>query len=197
VAHELIVRIEIGEVVEDNERIQQCDARQEQRLRQARCHLGGLMVSNIRKTDLLFADIFIPYLRMRGDISFEQFPALAAVEVDYFDTIFAQPIEASSEGPAFSDDERSKAKLPYEAAAIPAGRKRGDHYEITIATVAPGTTERVGFPVDAGVALLHAAIMAAAHKFARACKDRCSDGDAAFGQPNLGLFQRHRQHPFV
>jgi len=51
--------------------------------------------------------------------------------------------------------------------------------------------------VDAGVPLLHAAIVAAGDLFAGAGKERGADGDAALGQAVARFLKSYFQHPFA
>src|SRR5487761_2238544 len=113
-----------------------------------------------RDSGLLFSDVLIPNFRMTGNEGLEQFAALVAVEVDDVDTVFAQPIDATGEGAAFTDDQGADVKLAHEAAAVPAGGEGGDHHQVAIAALAAGAAKGVGLAVDAGIALLHAAIAA-------------------------------------
>ena len=111
---------------------------------------------------LLFSDILVPDFGVLGDVALEEFAALAAVQVDDVDAVFAQPVQSAEERAAFAHYERADAKLPHQSAAIPAGREGGDHDEIAIALLPSGKTKGVGFGVNAGVALLHAAVVAPA-----------------------------------
>ena len=70
---------------------------------------------------LLFADVLVPDFGVLGDEAFKQLAALACVEIDDLDAIFAQPVEAAGKGAAFADHERADAELAHQSAAIPAG----------------------------------------------------------------------------
>ena len=63
--------------------------------------------------------------------------------------------------------------------------------------LAAGATEGVGFAVDAGVALLYTAIVAAAHQFARAREDCGANGNAALSQAQAGLVKGDGKHFLV
>jgi hypothetical protein len=146
---------------------------------------------------LLFPDVLIPNFRVRRDVPFEQFPAFAAVEVDDFYAVGAQPVNSSGEGAALADDQSAKAKLPHKAAAIPARGERGDHDQVTIAALTACTAKGIGFSMDAGIALLHPSVVTSADKFAGARKDRRSDWNASLIEPQPRLFEGHCQHLFV
>ena len=134
---------------------------------------------------------------MLGDVAFEQFAAFAIVEVDDFDAVFAQPIQTAGKGAALADDQCSDAELPHQPAAIPARSERGDHDQVAIAALAAGAAKGVGLPVHAGVALLHAPVMAAAQQLAGAFEEGRSDRNAALGASQARFFKSHRQHFFV
>ena len=143
---------------------------------------------------LFFADILVPDFGVLGDVAFEEFAAFAAVQIDDFDAVFAQPVQSAGEGAALADDERADAKLPHQSAAIPAGREGGDHDQVAIAFLSPGTAKSVGFAVHAGVALLHAAIVAPAEQIAGSGKECRADGDSPFGQPGACFLKGDFQH---
>ena len=44
---------------------------------------------------LVFADVFVPDFGVLGDVGFEEFAAFAAAEIDDFDAVYAEPIEAA------------------------------------------------------------------------------------------------------
>src|SRR5580698_6154988 len=116
----------------------------------------------MRGSDSIFADVFIPDVGMCGDIFSEQFAALAAVQIDDLDAVFTEPVEAAGEGAALTHHQCADAELTDKAAAVPAWRERSDHDEIAIAALAAGAAKGIRLTVDAGVALLHAAVVAAA-----------------------------------
>ncbi len=137
---------------------------------------------------LLFPDVLIPNFRMRRDVPFEQFPAFAAVEVDDFYAVCAQPVNSSSEGAALADHQSAKAKLPDKTAAVPARGERGDHDQVTIAALAACAAKGIGFSMDAGIALLHPSVVTPADKVSGARKDRRSDWNASLIEPKPRLF---------
>ncbi len=96
--------------------------------------------------------------------AFEQKAAFFVVEVDDFDAVLAQPVEAASEGAAFAHDQRADAELAHQAAAIPAWSQCGDHDFVAVAALPAGAAKGVSLGVNAGVALLHAAIMTLAEQ---------------------------------
>jgi hypothetical protein len=51
--------------------------------------------------------------------------------------------------------------------------------------------------MDAGVALLHAAVVAPAEQLSSALEQGGSNRDATFIETNPGFFEGHRQHAFV
>jgi len=134
---------------------------------------------------------------MAGDKGLEQLAAFLAVEVDDFDAVFAEPVEAAGKGAALPHDQSADAELAHQATAIPAGSQRGYHDQVAIAALSAGAAEGVRLAVDAWIALLHAAIVTAADQLAGAAKKGSSDWDAAFIETKAGFFKRHGQHAFV
>jgi hypothetical protein len=139
----------------------------------------------------LFADILVPDGGVGGDVCFEKLAAFAVVQVDDFDTDFAEPIEAAGEGAAFADNESANAKLAHQAAAVPTGRKRCNHDQVTITALSAGTTKGVGFGVHAGVTLLYTAVVSLADQVAGARKHGCANWNAPFSQAEAGLLNCH------
>src|SRR5215472_11751420 len=76
----------------------------------------------LKRTWLLFANILVPNLRMVGDEAFQQFTAVAVVEIDHLDAILAQPLDPAGERPALAHDDRADSELPDQPAAVPARR---------------------------------------------------------------------------
>src|SRR5690606_26844581 len=91
-------------------------------------------------------------------------------------------------------DHRADAELLHQAAAVPTRRQRRDHHGVAIRALATGLAEGVGLTVDAGIVLLHTAVVATAEERAVATEQRSSDGDAAFFQPLTRFFQGHGEH---
>src|SRR5579863_8550840 len=89
----------------------------------------------------LFSNILVPNLRVRGDVAFEQLAARAVVEIDHFDAVLAKPVDASLKRAALAHHNRSDAKLPHQAAAVPAGRKRRYHHQVAITALASGAAK--------------------------------------------------------
>src|SRR5579862_4286735 len=121
------------------------------------------------------ADVFVPDFRMTANESFEQLAALTIVEIDHFDAVFAQPVEPACESAALAHHKRANAKLPYQAAAVPAWRQSGHHHQIAVAALATGAAKGVGFAVDARVTLLDPPIAPSAQQVAFARKKRRAD----------------------
>lgn len=117
---------------------------------------------------LLLADVLVPDSRVLDDKAFDERAALDAVEVNHFHAVFAQPIHAALEGAAFAHNHGPDAELANETAAIPAGSERGYHDQVAVARLAAGTAKGVGLAVDAGIALLYAAVSAAADELSPA-----------------------------
>src|SRR5688572_3804569 len=72
----------------------------------------------------LLADIFVPDLRVRGDIVAEQFLALPRFQVHDFHAAFAQPVDAALEGARLAHHHRADLELHHQPAAVPAGCER-------------------------------------------------------------------------
>ncbi len=134
---------------------------------------------------------------MRGDVGLHHVPAVRVVEIDDFDAVFAQPIQPALKAAALAHHQGTDAELAHQAAAIPAWGQRGDHDQVAVAALAAGTAKGVGFPVNAGVALLHALVSSAADQGASFGKQCGADGDAAFGQAEACFLKRYGQHRFV
>src|SRR5579862_6443058 len=100
-------------------------------------------------------DVFVPNLGVGADIPGEQGDAFLRIEVDHFHAQRTQPIESALEIAAFAHDDRAKAKLPHQAATVPARRERGNHNELPIAALAAGIAEGVCLAVRGRIALLH------------------------------------------
>src|SRR5215472_9491259 len=116
---------------------------------------------------LVFADVFFPEFGMAADEASQEIDAFAGVEVNDGDAILAEPLDATLEVDGFADQHGADAKLADEAAAIPAGRKRGDHDFVAIPALASGAAKGVGFAVDGRIAFLNASVVALAEKFSR------------------------------
>jgi hypothetical protein len=140
-----------------------------------------------RRLLTILADVFVPDRGICGDVIGEQADAFVGVQVDDSDTAFAQPIDAAAEVDRLADDDRPDVELADQAAAVPAGSKRGDHDFVAIAALTAGFAEGVGFSVDGGIALLDAAVVSAAEDLAIARKQCGADGNAAFGEAEVGF----------
>ncbi len=135
---------------------------------------------NQTRVGLFFTDVFVPDFGMLGDVGREEVVASLVVEVDDVHPVFAEPVDAPGEGAAFADDHRANAELADEAGAIPTGGEGGDHDDVAIAALAASAAEGISLSVDAGIALLDTAVVAAAEEFARGAKHGRADGDPAF-----------------
>src|SRR5580692_8254257 len=153
--------------------------------------------SGHQRLEAAYANILVPNITMRGDITLEQFPALAVVEIDHFHAVFAQPVDPPGESTAFAHHDRTNTELPHQAAAIPAGSESGHHHQVAIAALTAGAAKGIRLSVNAGIALLHAAIVAAADQLALARKHCSADGNAAFDKAMPGFFKSHGEHFFV
>ena len=72
-------------------------------------------------------------------------------------------------------------ELPHEPAAIPARRQRGHHYHVAVTLLPAGSAKGIGFPVDAGIAFLHPAVVSSAQEFACPREHGGADRNATFG----------------
>src|SRR6185437_10713609 len=142
----------------------------------------------------LLADVFVPDFGVVADEAAKEVFAFVGVEVDHLDAVFAQPIDAAAKCFALADDDAREAELADKARAIPAGRERGGHGHAAIAALASGVAEGVGFAMGAGVAVLHAAVVAGSEQLSIGREDGGADGDAAFSQPFAGLGDRGGEH---
>ena len=61
------------------------------------------------------------------DVVGQESDALLGIDVDDFDVEGAEPVDAALEGAAFADDDARESELTDKAAAVPAGRKSGNH----------------------------------------------------------------------
>ena len=72
-----------------------------------------------------------------------------------------------------------------------------DHHQVAVAALAAGAAKGIGFRMDTGIALLHAAVVAAADQLARAREQRRANRNAAFGEALASFLEGDRQHLFV
>jgi len=128
------------------------------------------------------------------DVSGEEGDAFLGVEVDDFDVEGAEPVDAALEGAGFADHDASESELADEAAAVPAGRERGDHGQFAVAALASGVAEGVGFSVEGGIVILYAAIVTGAEEGSVFVEDRGADRDAAFGESFAGFGEGDGEH---
>ena len=142
----------------------------------------------------LFADVFVPDFRMGRDVVTEQVDAFPGTQVDHGRSVVAEPVEGAGEVFGFAHDDGSDLELADQAAAVPAGGERRHHDLVLVVSLAAGFAKGVGFAVDGGVAILHAAIVAAAEKPAVGIEQRGADRDPALGQALAGFADRNTQH---
>src|ERR1700688_1788516 len=84
----------------------------------------------------LSSDILVPNFRIRVYVLRQKRSALHGVQINDMNAERKQPIQAALEVTAFADPQRAESKLPYQSAAIPARRQRGDHDQVPIAALA-------------------------------------------------------------
>jgi hypothetical protein len=140
------------------------------------------------------ANVFVPEFRARLDKVGEEVSAFLVVEIQYFDAMFAEPVEAAWEVAAFAYDEGADVELADQAATVPAWGERGDHDQVAVVGLTAGATEGVRFAVDGGVALLDAPVVAAAEERSVPMKERGADGNAAFSEAKVGFFKGDGEH---
>src|SRR6266446_9775680 len=100
-----------------------------------------------RVAKLIFANIFIPYLGVSGDVPRQQFNALFRLEVDHLHAILAKPVNAALKVDRLADDHRSDSKLANQTAAVPTRRKSCHHDFVAVAVLAAGVAKGVGLAV--------------------------------------------------
>src|SRR5690606_3826553 len=125
-------------------------------------------------------DILVPQLRFRGDELLHHLYALRVVEVDDVHALPAQPVGSALERTRLADHHGADAELFDDPAAVPAGLERCDHDSFVVTSFAAGIAVGIGLAVAAGVAVLHAAVVAATQQRAVVTEERGADGDAAF-----------------
>ena len=74
------------------------------------------------------------------------------------------------------------------------GARRRHHHQVSITRLSARAAKGVSLAMNAGIALLHAAIAAPAEQFAFARKQCRADGNATFAEADARLFNGHRQH---
>jgi len=134
---------------------------------------------------------------MLSNVAFQQKATILIIEVDDFNTVGAEPIQASGEGAAFANDNGAEAKLTYKAAAVPTWRERRNHNQIAVTALAASPAECVRLAMNTWIALLHAPIVAAADEFAVSRKDGAADRDSAFGATQARFIERDLEHLLV
>ena len=82
-------------------------------------------------------------------------------------SIFAKPIHAPRKRPALAHHQCANAKLPHQAAAIPAGSKCRHHHHVAIARLSAGAPEGIRLCMNTRIVLLHAPVVPTADQFSR------------------------------
>src|SRR5260370_2833962 len=87
-------------------------------------------------------DIFVPNLRMIGNVPPEHLDAFARMGVEDFGAVLAEPVDAAAKIYRLADDYGTNSKLADEAAAIPAGSQGGRHDFVAVSALAAGFAKR-------------------------------------------------------
>lgn len=124
----------------------------------------------------------------------QQLRGFRIVEVDDLDPERSQPVEASGEVSALSDDQRADVELADKSAAVPAWGEGRHHDGVTIRPLPTGVSEGVGFGVGGGVAVLDAAVVAGAEEPSVGVEERCADGDSPFGEAEACFMDSDGEH---
>ena len=132
---------------------------------------------------------------MHRNKSSQHFAALAIVEIDHLDTVFAR--RPGSAVAALAHHERADPKLANQAAAIPARRKSGHHHQVAVAALSSRAAKGVRLAVNTWIALLNPPVAPAAQHFALTRKQRRADWNAPLGETLPRLFDRYCEHFFV
>src|SRR6266571_6436292 len=119
-----------------------------------------------------FADVFVPHRGILRDVGRQHVDAFFGAQVDDFNTILSQPIDAAAEIHRLPDNHGADAELPDQTAAIPARRERCDHNLVAVTSLAARFSKGVGLSVCGRVALLHPPVAAPSEEFSSAIKQR-------------------------
>src|SRR5271165_710140 len=156
------------------------------------------MRSIARDACLVFADVLVPDFGVGADVISHERDAFAGREVVDLDAVVAQPVDASLEGLAFTDDDGAEAKLADESCAVPAGGEGGDHNQVSIRALAAGVAEGIGLRVSGWVVVLDTSIVATSDQGAEdgavGTKDGGPYGDASFGEAKSGFRDGDGEH---
>lgn len=155
---------------------------------------AALAVQRSRSLPLFESDILVPDFRKVAYVCGKEIHAVGGVEVDDLHSQRAQPFDAALKIAAFANDHCAEAKLAHQSAAIPTGREGGNHDEVAVGALAAGIAKRVGFRVQRGISILHAAIVARAEQTAGGVENGGADGNSAFGQALARFSQSLGQH---
>ena len=64
--------------------------------------------SNVAGRELLFADVFVPDFWMLDDVALQQLAAFAVVEIDHFNAVLPQPVQAPGKRTALAHNHRAE-----------------------------------------------------------------------------------------
>ncbi len=119
---------------------------------------------------LFFADVFVPNVRMRGDIFVQHFKTFVRIQINHFDTVFLEPFDAALKSPRFADNDRADLELSNQARTIPTRRERRYHNRIAVGFLPSALTKCVCFAVNRCVVFLNSPIASFAEKISFAVK---------------------------
>src|SRR6266704_4236826 len=128
-----------------------------------------------------FADVFVPDRGVLRDVGRQHVDAFFGAQVDDFNTILSQPIDAAAEIHRLPDNHGSDAELADQTAAIPARCEGCDHNLVAITSLAARSSKRVGLSVCGWIALLHPSVVSPSEGFLSPIKQRGADGNPPVG----------------
>src|SRR5260370_18946593 len=91
-----------------------------------------------------FADIFVPDRGVLRDVGRQHVDAFFGAQINDFNTILSQPIDAAAEIHRLPDHHSPNSELSDEAAAIPARRERCDHNLVAVTSLTLPFSKVVG-----------------------------------------------------
>jgi hypothetical protein len=83
-----------------------------------------------------------------------------------------QPMATALKVDRFPNNNGANPELPNQPAAVPARRKRRDHYFVAITSLAARLAKRICFAVNRRIAFLDAAVVTASQQIPRAIEQR-------------------------
>src|SRR5580704_4509600 len=116
------------------------------------------------------------------------------MQIDHFDSIFSQPVNAAREIHRFADDQRANTELPHQSAAIPARRQRGHHDLVTIGALPSRLAKCVGLAVYRRIVFLHSPVVPAPQQLAVMTEQCRANRNAALGESRPRLLDGNAQH---